>query len=212
MPDSFGRMVVLPLLPAFMEQYPDIELDLTFEDRIGDIIKEGADVGIGVMLNHDSSLIARDFYKVQPVVVASRDYVKVHGAPKTLDDLSKHNCIAYRSSKSGRKQNWNFRVNGEQIQVVPHGNLTVNNLSAAVKAVEMGVGIATVGIEQSSQYIESGCFRRVLKEYEVDPIQVMIYYSSRSYLPAKTRLFIDHLVTNVKETVVSDLDDAVSDL
>ena len=169
-------------------------------------------MGIGVMLNHDSSLIARDFYKVQPVVVASRDYVKVHGAPKTLDDLSKHNCFAYRSSKSGRKQNWNFRVNGEQIQVVPHGNLTVNNLSAAVKAVEMGVGIATVGIEQSSQYIESGCFRRVLKEYEVDPIQVMIYYSSRSYLPAKTRLFIDHLVTNVKETVVSDLDDAVSDL
>ena len=66
LPDSFGRMVVLPLIPSFIEKYPDIEIDLRFDDRIGDLVKEGADVGIGVMLNQDSRLIAREFTKSNP--------------------------------------------------------------------------------------------------------------------------------------------------
>ncbi|MCT7655315.1 substrate binding domain-containing protein [Oceanimonas sp. NS1] len=129
---------MLPLLPAFIEKYPDIELDLQFDDRIGDLVKEGADVGIGVMLNQDSRLIARDFYKLQPVLVANSDYIEKFGEPKTPDDLSQHNCIAYRSSTTGRKKTWDFRVNGEVIHREPQGNLTVNSLSAAIKAVEMG--------------------------------------------------------------------------
>ncbi|MFH7565697.1 LysR substrate-binding domain-containing protein [Oceanimonas smirnovii] len=88
-------------------------------------------------------------------------------------------------------------MKGELIQHEPQGNLTVNSLSAAIKAVEMGVGIAAVGIGHAQACIEQGCFRRVLRDYEADPIQVMIYYSSRNYLPAKTRVFIDHLMEHV---------------
>ncbi|NHI00219.1 MULTISPECIES: LysR family transcriptional regulator [Oceanimonas] len=212
LPDSFGRMVVLPLLPAFIEKYPDIELDLQFDDRIGDLVKEGADVGIGVMLNQDSRLIARDFYKLQPVLVANSDYIEKFGEPKTPDDLSQHNCIAYRSSTTGRKKTWDFRVNGEVIHREPQGNLTVNSLSAAIKAVEMGVGIAAVGIGHAQTCIEQGCFRRVLREYEADPIQVKIYYSSRNYLPAKTRLFIDHMMEHVHDERTADLDAIVHEL
>ncbi|GAA0794566.1 LysR family transcriptional regulator [Marinobacterium sediminicola] len=212
LPDSFGRMVVLPLIPSFLDKYPDIELDLTFDDRIGDLVKEGADVGIGVMLSQDSRLIARDFYPLQPVLVASCEYVEKHGEPETPEQLSGHNCIAYRSSTTGRKKTWNFRVNGELIQIEPRGNLIVNNMSAAMKAVEMGMGIAAVGIGYAETCIEQGCFRRILKEYEADPIQVMIYYSSRHYLPAKTRLFIDHLLEHVHDEHRIDLDQMIHEL
>lgn len=212
LPDSFGRMVVLPLIPSFLEKYPDIELDLTFDDRIGDLVKEGADVGIGVMLNQDSRLIARDFYKLQPVLVASHQYVEKHGEPETPDQLSQHNCIAYRSSTTGRKKTWNFRIDGELIQLEPQGNLIVNNLSAAMKAVEMGIGIAAVGIGHAKSCIEQGCFRRILRAYEADPIQIMIYYSSRNYLPAKTRLFIDHMLDHVHDERAVDLDEMIHEL
>ncbi|RVU31008.1 MULTISPECIES: LysR family transcriptional regulator [Neptunomonas] len=212
LPDSFGRMVVLPLIPSFIEKYPDIEIDLRFDDRIGDLVKEGADVGIGVMLNQDSRLIAREFYKVQPILVANRCYVDKYGMPKTPSELVEHNCIAYRSSTTGRKKTWNFRVDGELLQIEPEGNLIVNNLSAAVKAVEMGVGIAAVSIGHAKNYIEQGCFYRILREYEADPIPVMIYYSSRNYLPAKTRLFIDHMLDHFHDEREINMDDMIHEI
>ncbi len=212
LPDSFGRMAVLPLLPPFLEKYPEIELDLCFDDRIGDLVKEGADVGIGVMLNQDSRLIAREFYKLQPVLVASRDYIAQYGEPQHPDDLAQHNCIAYRSSTTGRKKTWNFRIDGKLVQIEPEGNLIVNNLSAAIKSAEMGLGISAVGIGHTRECIEKGYFRRVLQAYEADPIQIMIYYSSRNYLPAKTRLFIDHILDHVYDERSLDLDEVMHDL
>lgn len=209
LPDSFGRMFVLPLVPAFLEKYPDVELDLKFDDRMGDLVKEGADVGIGVLSNDDSSLIAREFYSLQPVLVASRDYLLKYGEPTTPQDLLQHNCIAYRSNTTGKKKLWNFRTDGEQIQMEPEGNLIVNNLSAAMTAVETGVGIAAVGVGNYGACLEQGGFRRVLRGYESDPIKVMIYYSSRHYLPAKTRAFIDYMIANVQEKCPLELEEMI---
>ncbi|MGB2063705.1 HTH-type transcriptional regulator DmlR [Marinomonas gallaica] len=209
LPDSFGRMFVLPLVPAFLEKYPDVELDLKFDDRMGDLVKEGADVGIGVLGNDDSSLIAREFYSLQPVLVASRDYLLKYGEPTTPQDLLQHNCIAYRSNTTGKKKLWNFRTDGEQIQMEPEGNLIVNNLSAAMTAVETGVGIAAVGVGNYGACLEQGGFRRVLRGYESDPIKVMIYYSSRHYLPAKTRAFIDYMIANVQEKCPLELEEMI---
>ncbi|WP_010322094.1 LysR family transcriptional regulator [Marinobacterium stanieri] len=212
LPDSFGRMVILPQIPAFLEKYPDIELDLRFDDRVRDLVKEGVDVGIGIMPNQESLLIAREFYKLQPVLVASCEYIDKHGEPQQPSDLHQHNCIAYRSSTTGRKKTWNFRENGQIIQFEPKGNLVVNNLSAAMKAVQMGIGISTVGIEHANSCIEKGFFRRVMRDYETDPIQVMIYYSSRSYLPAKTRVFIDHMMQHANNNHEIGLDEIIYEL
>ena len=212
LPDSFGRMFVLPLVPDFLKKYPDIELDLKFDDRMGDLVKEGADVGIGVLGNIDSALIAREFYSLQPVLVASREYINKYGEPSCPQDLLQHNCIAYRSDTTGKKKIWNFRIDGEQIQMEPEGNLIVNNLSAAMTAVEMGVGIAAVGVGNYETCLEQGGFRRILKDYEADPIRVMSYYSSRHYLPAKTRVFIDYMLANVKDQCPHELEDMIHNL
>jgi len=72
--------------------------------------------------------------------------------------------------------------------------LVVNNFSAAMKAVEMDMGIATVGAWYAKECLKEGCLQRLLPSYAPDPITIWIYYSSRSYLPAKTRLFIDYML------------------
>lgn len=212
LPDSFGRMVILPQIPSFLEKYPDVELDLTFDDRVSDLVKDGADVGIGIMPNLDSGLIAREFYKLQPVLVASSSYIEKYGEPHKPEDLHQHNCIAYRSSTTGRKRSWNFYEDGQITQFEPKGNLVVNNLSAAMKAVQMGIGISTIGIEHANSCIEKGLFRRVMRDYETDPIQVMIYYSSRQYLPAKTRVFIDHMLEHARRNQPVVLDELIFEL
>jgi len=215
LPDSFGRMVVLPLLPAFMEKYPEIQLDLRFDDRLGDLVKEGADVGIGVMMNPDSRVIAREFYRIQPILVASNAYIERHGLPETPADLARHNCIALRSATTGRIKAWNLKDNGEHIQFEPKGNLIVNNIAASMKAAEMGLGISLAGVQIaqalmedtccSEELLQEGCIQRVLQPYEPDPIQALIYYSSRHYLPAKTRLFIDYLMEHAGNAPTIDL-------
>ncbi|MBB1488386.1 LysR family transcriptional regulator [Oceanospirillum sediminis] len=196
LPDSFGRQVVMPLLPGFLDKYPDIEFELNFDDAVGDLVKEGADVGIGAKLNPDSRLIARRFYNLQPVIIASKRYLEQHGVPQTPEDLEHHNCIAYRSSTTGRIYPWPFMENGEEHQIEPKGNLTVNSLSAGMKAVEMDLGIAMVGVWYLKDNPAAANLRRLLPDYAPEPFPVWIYYSSRSYLPAKTRLFIDYLLDN----------------
>ncbi|KEA63797.1 Transcriptional regulator, LysR family [Marinobacterium lacunae] len=207
LPETFGRSVVLPLLPSFIEKYPDIQLDLSFEDRLGDLVKEGADVGIGVMLSPDSTVIAREFYRLQPLLVASEGYIERHGAPSTPEELSQHNCIAFRSSTTGRVKPWTFKIDGEHFQVEPQGNLIVNDLSAGMRAVEMDLGIAMIGAGHAQTLKETGNIKRILPAYEPDPIQVLIYYSSRYYLPAKTRLFIDHLMEHAHDDRTLSLDE-----
>ncbi len=205
LPDSFGRMVVLPLLPGFLEKYPDIEFDLHFDDGVRDLVKEGADIGIGTKVNQDSRLIARSFYNVQLVTVATKEYIAKHGRPESPDDLINHNCIGYRSSSTGRRMPWTYMVDGEQRHYLPEGNMMVNNLSAAMKAVEMNMGIAMMGVWYARECIERGCLERLLPEYATDPIHVWIYYSSRSYLPAKTRVFIDYLLEHAHDEMLQGL-------
>lgn len=196
LPDSFGRQVVMPLLPGFMEKYPDIEFELNFDDAVSDLVKEGADVGIGAKINEDSRLIARRYYNVQPITVATRGYLDKHGWPETPEDLAQHNCIGYRSSNTGRVMPWSFMRDGVEQHFEPRGNLVVNNFSAAMKAVEMDMGIATVGAWYAKECLKEGCLQRLLPGYAPDPVTIWIYYLSRSYLPAKTRLFIDYMLEN----------------
>ncbi|RDE19834.1 LysR family transcriptional regulator [Motiliproteus coralliicola] len=212
LPDSFGRMMVLPLLPEFLEQYPEIELDLNFDDRIGDLAKEGADVGIGVLNNPESSLIARDFYQLQPVLVASDAYLERYGTPRSPQELAQHNCIAYRSPTTGRKFDWSFHQQDQLIQIEPQGNLVVNSISAAMKAVDLGIGIARIGIGHARNCLQQGCFKRVLEEFEADPLKVRVYYASRSYLPAKTRVFIDYLMQHTQDERSVELEEMIHTL
>nr|WP_082708810.1 LysR family transcriptional regulator [Marinobacterium profundum] len=195
LPGSFGRRLILPLLPAFQQRYPDIELDLHFDDRIRDLVGEGFDIGIGNGVHEDSQLIARPLPPQSWVTVASQDYLAAHPVPLHPNALAQHRCIGYRSPTSGRIQPWSYRVAGKSAKVMPCGGPTVTTVEATLDAARLGMGIALLGLWHAAADIRSGILVPLLDSFAPPPVPIWIYYSSRNYLPARTRLLIDHLLT-----------------
>lgn len=198
LPQSFGLDLVYPHLMEFMRLYPEIELDLHFDDKVKDLVDNGFDIGIGNRINEDSRLIARPFYSLRIIAACSLGYAEEHAVPESYDDLKEHNCIAYRSPTSGRRIPWTFKIENNLVQYIPRGQLTVNSPEAAAKAAENSLGIVMVGHWHLKEGLKKKSLIQVLGSFEQEPTTVWLYYSSRSYLPARTRLLIDYLIQKIK--------------
>ena len=109
-PASFGSKYLLDVFPQFMHCYPEVKLEVEFNDRLIDVIAEGYDVVIRVGEMQDTNLVARKFTSSRGVVVASPDYLKRKGCPKPVEDLTQHDCIAY--SLLPTPTQWGFSKDG----------------------------------------------------------------------------------------------------
>lgn len=192
-PDSFGRRFIVPLVPDFLANYPQIELDLRFEDRVVDLVAEGFDVGIGNRINQDSRLVARPLYQMQLATVATPGYLARAGEPVTLADLDQHNCLGFRSLGTGRKLPWRFVSDGVEHHIDPQGNVSVSSIDALRELLLQGLGIGTLGHWHIESYLASGLLQPILPAYWPEPRTVWLYYAARQHLPAKVRVFIDFL-------------------
>ncbi len=140
-PVAFGRRHIAPHLARFQQRYPEIEVDLTLEDRFIDPVQEGADVVIRVGALTDSSLVARGIARQRFIVCAAPSYLAEKGVPTTPHALGKHNCLLYKGSKG--TQSWHFRA-FEEARAVRHvlaGNLVANNAESLVEAAITGQGV-----------------------------------------------------------------------
>ena len=106
LPSAFGHRLVVPLLPAFIERYPAIELELTFTDAVVDLLEEGADVAVRVAASSDSSLVMRRLAPNRRIICAAPRYLERHGIPRTPDDLHRHVCLGFTSR--GGLNIWEF--------------------------------------------------------------------------------------------------------
>lgn len=141
MPVSVARNLVIPKLPAFLQQYPGIELELSSSDRLVDVIREGFDCVVRVGALKDSGLIARPLGKLSVINCASPDYVTRFGYPETLEDLGSHAVIHYAATLGTRPRGFEF-YNGTSTQWVKTGGvLTVNSTETYQAACIAGLGI-----------------------------------------------------------------------
>ena len=140
-PVAFGRRHIAPHLARFQQQYPDIQVDLTLEDRFIDPVQEGADVVIRVGALADSSLVARGIARQRFIVCAAPDYLAREGTPATPEALSQHNCLLYKGSKG--TQLWYFRDphTPRATRYALSGNLVANNAESLVEAAIAGQGV-----------------------------------------------------------------------
>jgi DNA-binding transcriptional LysR family regulator len=138
-PISFGVVNIAPLLPKFLELYPDVTIDLHLSDFHVDLVGEGYDAAIRIAALPDSSLIARTLAPVSRHLVAAPSYLSKYGRPSHPLRLSEHRCIAYISTPG---ETWHFsNTAGETATVRPAGPLRVNNGEAMLPALTAGVGI-----------------------------------------------------------------------
>lgn len=189
---AFGRRVVVPLVLEFMQHNPQVEVDLSFEDRYTDLVANGIDVALRLGKLADSSLGARTLGVNPWVLVASPNYLKKHGTPRRPSDLKEHATLIY-SSVQGNDL-WRLRgASGEAASVPVTGRLRSNNLSALLAAARAHMGIAALPCYVAHESLKAGRVVEVLKACRLPEQEIHAVYPSPRLVPQKVQAFIAFL-------------------
>jgi DNA-binding transcriptional LysR family regulator len=194
-PMTFGLKAIAPILPKFLEQYPDIAIDLHLSDAMVDLIGEGFDAGLRIASLPDSSLIARRLCAMPRHTVASPAYLKRYGRPTHPMHLARHKCLGYAYlSTPGVWQYTNSA--GEQASVRPAGPLRVNNGEALMPALLAGLGIADLPDFIVGDAIASGEVEVILKDWKQTEGAVHLVMPSGGPRPARVEVLADFLTSH----------------
>lgn len=198
-PLTFGTLEMAPALNEFAARYPDIELDVTFTDRVVNVVDEGFDLAIRVGRPGDSSLIIRKLCAVRIVVVAAPAYLEMHGAPEAPSDLEHHACIIDTNFREPNR--WPFRTpHGDAEMVNVSGRIRYSNAEACLQAATLALGLACVPAFVAGDALRSGRVTRLLSSFETEPYDVHVLYPHNRHLAAKVRLLVDFLVERYRQT------------
>ena len=189
---AFGRRVVVPAALEYMARHPQVQVDLSFEDRYVDLVAQGIDVAVRMGKLADSSLGAR-FLGMNPwVMVAAPAYLKQHGTPKKAQDLSAHVALIY-SSVVGDDV-WQMHTpRGEAVTVPVTGRMRSNNLSAVLAATREGLGIALMPRYVAAESIKAGKVVEVLADHGLAEQEIHAVFPSPKLVPGKVSSFVAFL-------------------
>lgn len=185
--------LVLPVLGDFMRQYPQIQLDLEFTDRMVDVIAEGYDAVLRIGPPADSRLSARKLGHFRTVVVASPEYLARCGEPQTPADLTRHACLQYRFPSSGKLERWVMRGNEAENELALPATMVCNNIETRVCFALRGLGIAWLPDFAIREALEEGALREVLADYASHTGVVHLLWPASKHPSPKLRVLIDFL-------------------
>ena len=195
---TFGRTYLLPHLKEFFQTYPDINIDLLFNDDYVDLVKEGIDLAIRIGPLADSTLIARKIGSSPRIVVASPEYLVKHGRPRKPTDLIKHNCLFYTLQKSPDLWYFNSTQEGDE-SVRVSGRLKASSPDAICDATIAGLGISIVCEWHARKYIKTGALKVILPDYRPTTYDIHAVYPERKFVPQKVKRMIEFLAEKTKE-------------
>lgn len=193
-----ARRMLPPLLAPFLTQYPDINLEISADAALTDIVANRFDAGIRPGERVERDMIAMRIGRTyRSVVVAAPDYLARHPRPTTPRDLESHNCIMYRLP-SGTIFPWPFQRKGRRLEAAVRGRLTINDEDVAVRAALDGVGILYTFLDLVAPLIAAGQLVPLLEDWNTHSVDLFLYYSSRRQVSAPLRAFIEFLRKSVQ--------------
>jgi LysR family transcriptional regulator for bpeEF and oprC len=190
MPGALARAVLVPRLTEFERQYPDIELILGLSDRPADLIYDGIDCAIRSGEPSDSALVARRIGLLQWITCASPLYLKTHGEPRSVQDLSAHLAVNYLSGTTGRPLDWRFNVDGEAVCVPMASRFSVNETEAYIHCALEGLGMVQLSELIVKPYLATGRLKEVLAHQRTKPMPVSIVYPYSRQTSAAVQCFV----------------------
>jgi DNA-binding transcriptional LysR family regulator len=188
-PIGFGRLHVSPVMSAYLTRYPEVSGELRLSDRMINLVEDGVDLAIRIGHLADSSLVARHVGEMRRIVVASPDYLRQHGEPKTPDAIASHQTIQFGAVAVSPE--WRFVDDGREIRVACTPRFTTNSADAAIQYAEQGGGLTRVLAYQAAEAVKGGRLRVVLARFEPPPLPIHVVYPTSRLLSAKVRAFID---------------------
>ena len=193
-PVLFGQLHVAPAVTRFLQKHPLVQVDLELLDRVVNLLDENFDVGIRIGMLADSSLVARSVGAVRRVVVASPAFLRRHGTPKQPQDLHALDCVL--GSSDGNT--WSFHQQGKLLAVPVHGSLRCNHVQAVIDSCVAGLGCGMFMSYQVAARVEQRQLKIVLDAFEPPPRPVNLVVPQARLLPARTRVFIDWMLRELR--------------
>jgi DNA-binding transcriptional LysR family regulator len=195
---TFARLHVVPCLPAFMAEHPELELELIMDDRVVDMVEEGVDIALRMGALPDSTATARKLATGRRVLVATPAYLARAGTPASPAEIAGHQAVAYTRYES---TTWTFRhTAGAEASVTVGGRLRVTAAEGLRAAVLADMGLAVASEWMFSRELASGAVVRVLAEWALPPIDLWALFPSGRLASAKARAFADHVAGVLRAT------------
>jgi LysR family transcriptional regulator for bpeEF and oprC len=187
-PTAFGRVLLLPALPRFLERYPDLQLDVRFNDRVVDLVAERVDVALRVGTVKAPNLVARRIATTRRVICAAPAYLEAAGVPERPDDLRDHRLIGITSGATGRPIEWVLRgARAPRLKFAAVFNLAEAQLEAAIG----GAGLAQTIDLLAGEQIARGRLRTVLDAWAGEGPPISLVSVASAQRSAKVRVFSD---------------------
>lgn len=193
-PMSFGIRHLGPVIAGFARAHPGLEVAVDYDDQLTDLGRAGFDVGLRIGILKDSSLMARRICEDPRVLVASPDYLALHGAISVPADLTRHRAIGYLHARMA--DIWPF---GADVPPPPLGRINANNGEAMRDMAIGGLGLALLPLFIVHDALRDGRLVRLLPDLPQTPLPISVVWPPIRPMPRKTRAFIDHLTAAFTE-------------
>lgn len=188
-PGVFGQEIVMPLLPALLEQHPGFRIDLDLSDRVVDIVGQGLDLALRVATLADSELVARRLAANPRVICAAPGYLARHGRPSTLAELDEHQCVILQAVAR-----WPLVVDGVLQRRRVNGRVTTTSVEAVRTAALQGLGLAMLAYWDVHAHLETGALVKIdLADAAMEDLSVWAVTPTRHHLPTRVKVFLDAL-------------------
>lgn len=194
LPLSFGIHHIIPLLSDFLAAYPDVNLDIDFNDRVVNLIESGVDLAIRIAERLEPTQVARSLSVSRMVTVASPAYLDRHGTPSHPDQLASHQCLAYTGTQ---RSGWPYRIDGELRWIAVPSRLQANNGDALLDACIRGLGIIYNPTFLAATAIKAGLLKVILEDFPAPEMGIYAVLPGNRYIPHRVRVLIDYLAERI---------------
>lgn len=194
---DFAVAYIAPILPEFLERYPEVQLRLSMSSGRMDLVDSGIDLAIRIGDLDDSSLIARKIFDSRSVLCASPAYLAKHGRPTHPRDLEVHNCLSFRIGAG--KNYWSFKLPKGGLDVPISGRLNANSLVFLRSLAMSAQGIAMIPVWMIRHELNDGRLVTLLEDFPLEPPSSPInaVFAHNRHLAPKVRAFVDFLVDHI---------------
>jgi LysR family transcriptional regulator, regulator for bpeEF and oprC len=198
---SIARSILIARLPQWIEQHPQIHVELVMSDHRSDFVRDGIDFAIRIGGLESQDLVMRPLGRPRRVTLASPEYLQQMGKPKRPEDLSKHRLIDFLLPQPGARLEWEFERNGKRIELFPAAVLSVGDSDARLQLAIAGMGIVQSLSCLAAPALREGKLVRVLTSWETLAPEVSILYRRDRHLPARTQVTMNAFTTWIRQAI-----------
>ena len=202
LPLSFGLNELMPVLLAFANAHPDIELIMDLSDQRANLIEEGLDLSIRITADLQPGDIVRKLGECRLITLASNSYLKAHGTPKHPNDLRHHACLIY--ANAGTTSTWTYRDKKQPLAIAVRGRIIANNGTALLEAATLGMGITRQPDFLAAPYLSAHRLTKVLGAFEDTPLGIYAAFPSNRYIPHRVSVLVNHLAAALKAPTATE--------